>query len=158
MNPADSWWGVGGSSGTTKREQLAFSNYMHELHPSIERHHVGATLPRLCSPRLLIVRWLRSDTAKTVPAVPAAPALTVEAFVSSRVTSCSPTGCSGSVVYFQINRLSSVGAFTIQEYWFRKLRRYVYRWFEWLILNNNHKWCKVCWLLRLPSDHKFLDL
>ena len=42
---------------------------------SVECHHVRATPPRLYSPRLLIVRPLKSDTAKTVPAVPAAPAL-----------------------------------------------------------------------------------
>ena len=51
---ADGWWGVGGSSWTTKHEQLAFLNRMHVLHVpwSIERHHVGATLPQLYSPRL----------------------------------------------------------------------------------------------------------
>ena len=42
---------------------------------SIERHHVGATPPRLYSPRLLIVRRQKSGTAKTVPAVLAVPAL-----------------------------------------------------------------------------------
>jgi len=31
--------------------------------------------PRMYSPCLLIVRWLKCGTAKTVPAVPAAPAL-----------------------------------------------------------------------------------
>jgi len=39
---------------------------------SIAHHHVGATPPRLYSPRLLIVRRPKSGTAKTVPAVPAA--------------------------------------------------------------------------------------
>ena len=45
---------------------------------SIERHHMGATPSRLYSPRLLIVRRPKSGTAKTVPAVPAAPALLSE--------------------------------------------------------------------------------
>jgi len=43
---------------------------MHVLAPPHACHS-----PQLYSPRLLIVRQLKSDTAKTVPAVPAAPAL-----------------------------------------------------------------------------------
>ena len=39
---------------------------------------MGATLPQLYSPRLLIVSRLKSGTAKTVPAVLAAPALTTD--------------------------------------------------------------------------------
>ena len=77
-NPADSWWGVGGCSRTTKREQLAVSNCMHALHS----HQLSATtwvpLPSDCIAhglRLLIVRRPKSGTAKTVPAVPAVPAL-----------------------------------------------------------------------------------
>jgi len=53
---------------------------LQELHActtftSIERHHVGATPPQLYSPCLLIVRQPKGCTAKTVPAVPATPAL-----------------------------------------------------------------------------------
>jgi len=38
-NPADSWWGVGEGSRTTKREQLTVSNCMHVLHS----HQLSAT-------------------------------------------------------------------------------------------------------------------
>ena len=55
--------------------RIRFSNCMHALHSSIKCHHVGATPPRLYSPRLLIARRLKSGTAKTVPTVPTAPAL-----------------------------------------------------------------------------------
>jgi len=58
-----------------KREQLAFSNCMHVLQSSIQHHHVGATLPRLYSPHLQIVKRLKCFTAKTVPAVLAVLAL-----------------------------------------------------------------------------------
>ena len=52
-----------------------FELYACTKFTSTERHHVGATPPRLYSPRLLIIRQPKSGTAKTVPAVPAAPAL-----------------------------------------------------------------------------------
>ena len=76
---ADGWWRVGGSSGTTKREQLAISNCMYVINsaPPCGR----PPTPRLYtagSPLLLIIlRRLKSGMAKTVPAVPAALALEV---------------------------------------------------------------------------------
>jgi len=51
----------------------------------------GCHPPRLYSPPLLTVRWLKSGTAKTVPAVPAAPAL------NCLSVECHPT-CWGEVV------------------------------------------------------------
>ena len=50
-------------------------NCMHILHSSTEHHHVGATPPWLYSPLLLIVRQLKSGTAKAIFAILAAPAL-----------------------------------------------------------------------------------
>ena len=58
-NPADSWWG---SSRTTKHEQLAVSNCMHVY--ALHSHQLSATTWRP-----------KTGTAKTVPAIPAVPAL-----------------------------------------------------------------------------------
>ena len=76
MNPADGWWGVGGSS----LGQQNVSSWLFRTACMYYIHQLSATKwvplpPRLYSPRLLIVRWPKSGTAKTVPAVPAAPAL-----------------------------------------------------------------------------------
>jgi len=75
-NPADG----GEESEEVPGQRNVSSCDLFELHAcatftSIERHHVGATPPRLYSPRLLIVRCLKSGTAKTIPAIPAVPAL-----------------------------------------------------------------------------------
>ena len=71
-DPADGWWRVRGSSGTTKCEQLAISNYMHVLYSSVECHHVGATppFPRLYSPDrhclMELLLWYLTSTSLNI--------------------------------------------------------------------------------------------